>query len=64
MARERPTASTVSPKLDGASGDPDPLRLTCAEAAALRRSAPLTHAKLQEHFRALAASSQTVATER
>jgi hypothetical protein len=42
--------------LDGGNRDIDPLRLTRAEAYALRRSAPLTHAKLQEHFKGLGAA--------
>lgn len=42
--------------LVGANRGADPLRLSRAEAHALRRSAPLTHAKLQEHFDVLLAS--------
>ncbi len=55
MARERPTASSVPPPaltgLDGSIRTTDAPRLTRAQANALRRSAPLTHAKLQEHFK-------------
>ena len=42
--------------LDGADRGADPLSLSRAEGHALRRSAPLTHAKLQEHFEVLLAS--------
>ena len=60
MAQQRPTASDDAPRLltglDGGNREVDPLRLTRAEAYALRRSAPLTHAKLQEHFKGLAAA--------
>ncbi|MCA1701368.1 MAG: hypothetical protein LC790_21700 [Actinobacteria bacterium] len=59
MARERPTASNVSrPALTGLDGgirDTGTVRLTRAEAYALRRSAPLTHARLQEHFKLFSA---------
>ena len=55
MARKRPTASNaIQPVLlclDGGRPDAD-LLLTRAEAAALRRSAPLTHAALSEHLKA------------
>jgi hypothetical protein len=37
--------------LDGARSEGDGPLLTRAEAQALRRSAPLTHAKLEEHLR-------------
>jgi hypothetical protein len=54
VARKRPSASNVIPPalviLRGGRPDDDPL-LTRAEAAALRRSAPLTHAALAEHLR-------------
>ena len=42
--------------LAGADRGADPFGLSRAEAHALRRSAPLTHAKLQEHFEVLLAS--------
>jgi len=54
VARKRPKASDVPPPLlvclDG--GKPaDRQSLTPAETRALRRSAPLTHARLVEHFK-------------
>jgi len=54
VARKRPKASDVPPPvlvcLDG--GKPaDRQSLTQAEARSLRRSAPLTHARLVEHFK-------------
>jgi hypothetical protein len=55
VARERPAASNaIRPVLTCLDGDRPPADgplLTRAEAHALRRSAPLTHAKLKEHFR-------------
>ena len=55
MARERPRASDVkSPSLtclDGGRSDDDGKLLTRAEAHALRRSAPLTHAQLNSHLK-------------
>lgn len=55
MARERPTASDVkTPSLtciDGGRPDGDGELLTRAEAHALRRSAPLTHAQLTGHLK-------------
>lgn len=55
MARKRPTASNAERmgllSLDGARPERDGPLLTRAEARALRRSAPLTHAKLEEHLR-------------
>ena len=58
MAQERPTDSNdVSPPaltgLDGGLRDDDRVRLTRAEADALRRGASLTHAKLEEHLSCL-----------
>jgi hypothetical protein len=54
VARERPTASNVVHPalvcLDGGKPDADDPRLTRAEARALRRTAPLTHAQLEKHF--------------
>jgi hypothetical protein len=56
VARKRPTASNVIPpaltSLDGGRSDADGPLLSRADAHALRRSAALTHARLQEHFRA------------
>jgi hypothetical protein len=53
VARQRPTASSPTQPslvcLNGGRPDAD-LLLTRAEAAALRRSAPLTHAALSAHF--------------
>ncbi len=55
VARERPTASNVARPtlscLDGDRPDSDGPLLTRAEANALRRSAPLTHAKLKAHLK-------------
>lgn len=55
MARERPTASeTKTPSLTCLTGgrpDGDGELLTRAEAHALRRSAPLTHAQLNVHLK-------------
>ena len=60
VAQEQPTASDVSPRaltgLEGGIRDLGRPHLTRAEARALRRSAPLTHAKLQEHFKGLGAA--------
>jgi hypothetical protein len=54
VARERPTASDDAPPLlaclDGERTDPRGPLLTRAEARALLRSAPLTHADLRRHF--------------
>jgi hypothetical protein len=54
VARKRPRASDVAPPLlaclDGGRPDTDPPLLTRAQARALRRSAPLTHADLERHF--------------
>jgi hypothetical protein len=61
VARERPKASDVLPvlvKLDGGKPDPAKPMLTRAEANALRRSAPLTHARLARHFDDLTTSRQ------
>jgi len=59
VAQERPTASGVSlTGLDGGILDAGTTRLTRAQARDLRRSAPLTHAKLEKHFRCLGASEQ------
>jgi hypothetical protein len=55
VARKRPIASNVEHAglmcLDGARPEIDGPLLTRAEAQALRRSAPLTHAKLEEYLR-------------
>lgn len=55
VARERPTESSVVVPmlscLDGDRPDSDGALLTRAEARALRRSAPLTHAKLKAHLK-------------
>lgn len=55
MARKRPRASEVKlPSLtclDGGRPDADGQLLTRAEAHALRRSAPLTHAQLHGHLK-------------
>jgi len=62
VARERPTASNVSPLMTGLDGGiriTGPQKMTRAQASALRRSAPLTHAMLQEHFKVLTASRPT-----
>jgi hypothetical protein len=65
VAHERPTASDVPrprlTSLDDGVRDTDQLRLTRAQAHALRRSAPLTHANLQEHFKVLMAAGPRVA---
>jgi hypothetical protein len=54
VARKRPTASDVTEPtltcLDGGRSTPDGPPLTRAEARALRRSTPLTHAQLWEHL--------------
>jgi hypothetical protein len=54
VAHKRPTASDVtSPTLiclEGGRSTPDGPLLTRAEAHALRRSAPLTHAQLWEYL--------------
>jgi len=44
--------------LGGSDCAPDVPRFSRAEARALRRSAPLTHAKLQEHFKVLLATGR------
>lgn len=55
MARKRPRASEVNPPaltcLDGGRADAEEELLTRAEAHALRRSAPLTHAQLSGHLK-------------
>ena len=55
MARKRPKASDVPMPLliclDGGKPNGDSHALTPAEARALRRSAPLTHARLKEHLK-------------
>ena len=57
VARKRPTASDVIPPtltcLKGGRSNSDGPLLTRAEASALRRSAPLTHAQLWEHLQGL-----------
>ena len=54
MAHSRPTASDVIPPtltcLDGGRANASGPLLTRAEAHALRRSAPLTHAQLWEYL--------------
>jgi hypothetical protein len=64
VACKRPTASNVSPPaltcLDGGRSDADGPLLTRADAHALRRSAPSTHARLEEHFRAFAGATLRV----
>lgn len=59
MARKRPTASNETRPLltgvDGARPTSDGPLLTRAEARALRRSAPLTHAQLKAHLHAVPA---------
>ena len=60
MARERPAASDVAvlSGLDGGTPAADDVaRVTRAEAHDLRRSAPLTHARLTEMFEPLRASN-------
>jgi hypothetical protein len=58
VARERPTASPGSPLtgLDGDASAGDTPRVGRAEAHALRRSAPSTHAQLAEHLEPLRTS--------
>jgi hypothetical protein len=55
VTRKRSIASNAEGtgllSLDGERPDRDGPLLTRAEARALRRSAPLTHAKLEEHLR-------------
>lgn len=55
MARKRPIASNAEStgllSLNGERPDRDGPLLTRAEARALRRSAPMTHAKLEEYLR-------------
>lgn len=66
MARKRPIASSVEQPvlacLIGGHPDAD-LLLTRAEAAALRRSAPLTRAALSEHFKGCTAHEPHPARE-
>ncbi len=60
MSRERPTASDDQPNLlclDGTRPASDGPLLTRAEAHALRRSAPLTHAQLTQHLEGVVAAS-------
>ena len=59
VARERPTASPGSALtgLDNGADAADLPRITRAEADALRRSAPGTHARLAEHLEPLRASN-------
>ena len=64
MARERPTASdSTSPALrclDGGTPAGELPLLTRAEARALRRSAPLTQLKLEQHLRPVAEQLRSV----
>jgi hypothetical protein len=62
VARKRPAASDVIRPaltcLDGGRSDADGPLLSRADANALRRSAPLTHARLTEHFSATPAPAE------
>jgi hypothetical protein len=57
VAQTRPAAYDVIPPVltchHGGRSDADGPLLTRADARALRRSAATTHARLEEHFRAL-----------